>query len=76
MPSQQSDWSYLSVDYKEKIDGLRRGERVHQAKSGRCQFVDQKNWGITALSGRKGHFGGSGTCKGTHDERKERNVAF
>ena len=51
------------------------GEREHQAKSGRCRFVDQ-NLGRTALSGRKGHFGGSGTCKGTpHEGRKEIFVA-
>ena len=38
--------------------------------------MDQK-MGSIALSGRKGHFGGSGTCKGTsHEERKERCVAF
>ena len=41
------------VDIEGIIDGLRRGERVHQAKSGRCRFMDQ-NLGRTALSGRKG----------------------
>ena len=33
--------------------------------------------GRGAFSGRKGHIGGSGTCKGTpHEGRKERYVAF
>ena len=51
----------------------RERERVHQAKSGRCRFMDQN----FALSGRKGHFGGSGTCLGTpHEEREEIIVEF
>ena len=46
-----------------------------QAKSGRCRFTDQ-NLGRTALSGRKEHFGGSGTCKGASHEERKIHVAF
>ena len=42
---------------------------MYQAKSGRCRCLDQ-TWGRTAFSGRKGHFGGSGTC--THRTKKEK----
>ena len=40
------------VDNNGIFDGLRRGEREHQAKSRRCRFMDQI-LGRTALPGRK-----------------------
>ena len=44
---------------------------MHQAKRGRCRFLDQ-NLGRTSWSGRNGHLSGSGACKGApHEESKE-----
>ena len=65
----------VHVGNKGVIDGLRKGEKVYQPKSGRCRFTDQNLGGI-AWSGRKRHFGGSGTCKGaSHRKVKETHVA-
>ena len=62
----------VHVDNKGIIDGWPKGKRVHQAKSGRCRFMDE-NVGRTTWSGRKKHFGGSGTCIGAqYEESKEK----
>ena len=46
----------VHVDNKGIIEELRKGERVYQAKSGRCRIMHTILRGIT-WSGRKRHFG-------------------
>ena len=67
----------VHVDNKGIIDGLRRGERkMHQAKGGRCKFVD-RDLGRIAPFGCERDCGRSGACQGTpHTERKEIDVAL
>ena len=49
---------------------------MHQAKSGRCRFVDQDLGRIAQLD-HKRFCGGSGACQGTpHKEGKEGDVAL
>ena len=60
----------IHVDNKGEIDGFRRGDRVCTKPRAGDADVWIKLGGINAFSGRKGHFGESGTC--THRTRKEK----